>query len=194
MTVKIYDKIIDLVTRDGCKLIGSRCNVLLGAKHEVSAFMQRLRRCQNHGMTRIEVSVFVPPKQGLCFTNTRVFMCLPASIGSLIMTICNDVLNAQPIRRLIYRRTSVENLMARFAAIEQNYLLVGDQRCWMVTARGASNQQFVGTERLISTKNLGSNTVFWDRLKNLVARFASPGATILVYYLHSSEDLVFHHP
>ena len=141
-------------------------------------------------MTRIEISVFIDPSHGLRFINPRVFKNLPASIGSLIKTICNDVLNAQTIRRLICRRISIENLMAQFATIEQNYLLVGDQRCWLVTARGASNQLFVGTERLISTKNLDSNVGFWDRLKNLVARYASPGATILVFYLHSGDDLL----
>ena len=42
-TLKIYDKVLDLVARDGCELVGSRCRELLGSRTKLDAFHTKLR-------------------------------------------------------------------------------------------------------------------------------------------------------
>ena len=152
--------------------------------------MERLRKYQNHGMTRIEVSILVDRDRGLSGSNSWAFHNLPKSIGRLIESIGDQILNGEPVRPLVLRYVSFENLMAQFACISTNILLVGDQTSWVVTARGATNRFFVGTARVARVKNLDSQEKFWDPLQNLIKRFASPGATIQVHCLHSETDLL----
>ena len=57
LVIKIYDKMLDLVARDGGNIVGSKMNKILGAKRELSLFEKRIRLAQYDGMTRVEVSI-----------------------------------------------------------------------------------------------------------------------------------------
>ena len=57
LNIKIYDKILDLIGRDGIQRIGSRCNRVLGAKREYNSMVRRAKECQWTGMTRLELSI-----------------------------------------------------------------------------------------------------------------------------------------
>ena len=56
MTLKIYDKTMDLIGREGTKPVGSRLPYLLGSRLSLEPFHQTLRKAQYSGMTRIEIS------------------------------------------------------------------------------------------------------------------------------------------
>ena len=43
VTVKFYDKILDLMGRDGCTLVGSRFSQILGSKMELSRISESAR-------------------------------------------------------------------------------------------------------------------------------------------------------
>ena len=44
MVVKLYDKLLDLMTRDGTQLVGSRMATILGSKQYLSLFEKRIRK------------------------------------------------------------------------------------------------------------------------------------------------------
>ena len=56
LTIKIYDKMLDLIGRDGYHLVGTRMPVVLGCSYERTSFMKRIRDAQHVGLTRLEIS------------------------------------------------------------------------------------------------------------------------------------------
>ena len=46
MVVKAYDKIIDLVAREGSHLVGSRIATILGSTYQLGLFEKRIRKAQ----------------------------------------------------------------------------------------------------------------------------------------------------
>ena len=57
LVVKFYDKLLDLIARDGTHLVGSRIATILGCKQQLTLFDKRIRKLQHAGMTRVEVSI-----------------------------------------------------------------------------------------------------------------------------------------
>ena len=57
LVVKLYDKLLDLIARDGSHIVGSRINTILGSKQQLSTFDSRIRKAQLFGMMRIEISI-----------------------------------------------------------------------------------------------------------------------------------------
>ena len=63
-TVKVYDKTLDLMGREGCKTVSSRFPIILGSKR-VRGDMERLVcKAQSTGMTRVELSLHVDSHGG----------------------------------------------------------------------------------------------------------------------------------
>ena len=59
MTVKFYDKILDLIGREGCLPVGSRLSKVLGSKNYVDPMRKVYKGAQTKGITRVEVSVHI---------------------------------------------------------------------------------------------------------------------------------------
>ena len=57
LNIKIYDKTLDLISRDGRQMVGSRIADILGCKGHNNTFMKRVCDAQNSGLTRLEVSI-----------------------------------------------------------------------------------------------------------------------------------------
>ena len=57
ITIKFYDKILDLVGREGCLPVGSRLSTILGAKTKLGSMREVYCVAQTKGITRLEVSV-----------------------------------------------------------------------------------------------------------------------------------------
>ena len=57
LTVKVYDKIMDLFAREGSHLVGSRVAEILGSRYQLSIFNRKLSQAQHCGITRLEVSI-----------------------------------------------------------------------------------------------------------------------------------------
>lgn len=45
LNIKIYDKFLDLIGRDGYQIIGSRFDRVIGAKREYSSLLKRTKEC-----------------------------------------------------------------------------------------------------------------------------------------------------
>lgn len=56
--VKMYDKITDLVCRESQKLVGSRFREVVGSRLQPGEMAAKLRKAQNVGITRLEVSIY----------------------------------------------------------------------------------------------------------------------------------------
>ena len=57
MTLKVYDKVIDLVAREALMNVGSRFRNLIGATYTQGALQKVVFERKLHGCTRIEVSI-----------------------------------------------------------------------------------------------------------------------------------------
>jgi len=55
MVIKIYDKFVDLIGRDGNQPVGSRINKLIGSTKSLD-LQKKIRNTQAFGMTRLEIS------------------------------------------------------------------------------------------------------------------------------------------
>ena len=56
-TIKVYDKVLELISRNGKNLVGSKCATIVGSKKKVNCFSRKLQACSNTGMTRLEMSI-----------------------------------------------------------------------------------------------------------------------------------------
>lgn len=104
------------------------------------------------------------------------------------MLVRDKVLNSNPIRPLILRRISIENLMAQISGIKTNYLVVGDHRCWLVSAANSHKNYYTGSECTVHLKHSINREKSWSVIEMLIKRFASPDSTIKVFYLHTQDD------
>jgi len=54
--IKMYDKIVELVGRDGTNLVGSQINKVVGAVRNIDKLQRKITKAQNFGLTRLEIS------------------------------------------------------------------------------------------------------------------------------------------
>ena len=57
LNIKVYDKTLDLIGRDGIQMVGSRLRYILGSKGQYNSFIKRVCSAQGTGLTRLEVSI-----------------------------------------------------------------------------------------------------------------------------------------
>ena len=57
LNIKMYDKTLDLIGRDGTQMVGSRLNQILGCGRQYNTFIKRVCRAQSSGLTRLEISI-----------------------------------------------------------------------------------------------------------------------------------------
>ena len=57
LTIKLYDKVLDLVGREYRHPVGSRISQILGSKSQLTTFDRRVRASQHVGLSRVELSI-----------------------------------------------------------------------------------------------------------------------------------------
>ena len=57
LNIKVYDKILDLVGRNGYQMVGSKVNQILGFNNQVDVFTKRIQKARDYGVTRLEISI-----------------------------------------------------------------------------------------------------------------------------------------
>ena len=75
LNIKMYDKTLDLIGRDGTQMIGSRISQILGCKSQYNTFIKRVCRAQSSGLTRLEISI--------CRSALQMFKPWQASVKTL---------------------------------------------------------------------------------------------------------------
>ena len=58
-TVKVYDKTLDLIGREGCLPVSSRLSTILGSTNNLGSMREVYFKAQSRGITRVELSVYL---------------------------------------------------------------------------------------------------------------------------------------
>ena len=57
LNIKMYDKMLDLLSREGIRQVGSRISDIVCSRDKLSVFDRRVSKAQFIGMTRLEISI-----------------------------------------------------------------------------------------------------------------------------------------
>jgi len=58
IAIKVYDKILDLIGREGVKAVSSRLNIVMGAKHSIGHLEHLIKKAKDQGLSRLEISLY----------------------------------------------------------------------------------------------------------------------------------------
>ena len=137
LNIKIYDKTLDMIGRDGFQRVGSRLDQVLGAKREFNAFTKRVCEASRTGLTRLEVSI-CPGAFGLqknVLSHMRALW--HKRVTAFLQLLEEDVLNGAGTIPRLYRKLSVPDLVGRLRCCKVNLLLIGRDNSWLVNAKTA---------------------------------------------------------
>ena len=115
LNIKFYDKMLDLIGRDGIQKVGTRLDHILGSHGQYNTFIKRVCQAQHSGMTRLEISI--------CHSALQKFKPWQSSVKTLwhektqaaLTTIVEDVLNNKNVIKQVYRRLSLPHLLGNLA-------------------------------------------------------------------------------
>ena len=145
LVIKIYNKTLELISRDASFTVGSKVNLILGSKQQLNMFDKRLNQTQCTGMARLEISIcdeaiskYEPHKKPNC---TVFYPRVKAAFAKLI----DEVLNHDYIVHQTYRKLSVPTLLGLIGQSKVNLLLIGNANSYMVNARTAHPNHYIGT-------------------------------------------------
>ena len=182
-TVKVYDKTLDLMGREGCKTVGSRFPVILGSKRARGAMERRVWKAQSAAMTRIELSLHLDSRSGCDWDLDDMINAWHEKIPGVLDLIADGVLNHETVLRGCYEKLSLHALLGQLGKVAPNFLVIGTERSWLVNCRTGHANFFVGTEsKVCLRKNIHSKQT-WARIEQLVKRYAFPGAKVFIFYL-----------
>lgn len=60
LTIKAYDKVLDLLSREGPMKFGSRAATVVGSRRDPNSFCSKVANAGRSGLTRLEVSIHTP--------------------------------------------------------------------------------------------------------------------------------------
>ena len=186
-TIKVYDKILDLVSRDGSQIVGSKVKAIVGSKKHLSSFNRKIQRAEGTGLTRLELSIhedaLTKYKMNEPSVKTKFFKRLAACMRHLT----DAFLNEEEVLAQAYFKIPINILLHLLAQTPVNVLAIGKKECWIVNASTPHPRHFVGTRCATTLYEHPTELRNWDRLKEFVAKFASQGARVDVYWLHQGR-------
>ena len=183
LQVKIYDKIMDLVGRDGAAVVGSRIAKIVGCQGTLNAFDKRVSQARWVGMTRLEIS--------LCHGALRRYNPFQPSMKTLWAQRVNAafehldrlVLNDRQVLTMSHRRLNIAHLLGELSLSQVQVLAVGHQASWLVSHRTAHRNHFVGTQLRHKDGCSGKFKMKASRIATFAKRFAAADSQIRVYSL-----------
>ena len=125
LNVKFYEKIIDLISREGSLPVGSRVSKIIGTTPIKDALHHKVRESLRTGLTRVEVSVCTA-----AFTKYDPKSMLAGASGckkmqTFIDQLISNVLNHKSTLSLAYRKMDVPRLLTALSDSKHNILAVG---------------------------------------------------------------------
>ena len=125
LNVKFYEKIIDLISREGSLPVGSRVSKIVGSTPIKDALHHKVRESLRTGLTRVEVSVCTS-----AFTKYDPKSMLAGPSGcrkmqTFIDQLISNVLNHKNTLSLAYRKMDVPRLLTALSDSKHNILAVG---------------------------------------------------------------------
>ena len=188
LTIKVYDKVIDLISRDGSKPVGSKTNVIVGAKLKLTELNQRVRKAASTGMTRLEVSIHNAALQKYEVTQPSFKTVWHMRVIATMDALAAYFLNDEDTIAHCYHKVAIPTLLNLLSRANANILAIGKKDCWIVNARTPHPRHFVGTQCSVSIFERPMELCRWYRLKEFAAKYASAGSTIRVFWLHQQRD------
>ena len=187
LNIKVYDKTLDLIGRDGMQMVGSKLSNILGCKGQCNAFIKRVCQAQHSGLTRLEMSI--------CRSALQKFKPWQPSVKTLwhrktqetLDMFVKDVLNKKTILKHVYKNLSLPHLLGLLGQCPVNLMMIGKENSWIINARTSHKQHFVGTRHVIGLSRKQFGAKFWQRLQALALRYASPGSVVKVFCLHPQD-------
>ena len=156
-TVKVYDKTLDLMGREGCKTVGSRFPVILGSKRARGDMERRAWKAQSTGMTRVELSLHVDGHNGCHWDWEDMVHAWHEKMPRVLDVIADGVLNHETVLGGCFEKLSMHALLSQFGQVAPNFLVIGTERSWLVNCSTSHANFFVGTEsRVCLRKNVHS--------------------------------------
>ena len=105
-------------------------------------------------------------------------------VTKFLKLLIGKVLCDQEIVRQVYKPVSMMDQLWHLGNVSYNCLAIGEQSSWLILAKTCHRGHFLGTERRINLKAPGQKQFKMSRIKELILRFATPGAVIDVFVLH----------
>ena len=185
LQIKVYDKILDMIGRDATHMVGSRIKEIVGAKHNLNLFNQKLRVARFSGMTRIEVSICSHAIDTFALCHPPVRTLWHTKVENAIDHLYSTTLNDNDVIDVIYRKLDVSTLLAMLTNSSRNILAVGRNNSWLINCRTVHKRHFVGTWAAINFATMPFRASNVSRLERLAAMHSARGSTVKVYWLHS---------
>ena len=182
-TVKVYDKILDLMGREGCKTVSSRFPVILGSKRASGDMERHVWKAQSTGITRVELSLHVDSLSGCNWDVDDMRYAWHVKIPRVLDVITEGVLNHETVLRGCFKKLSLHALLSHFGQVAPNFLVIGTERSWLINCSTSHINFFVGTESRVHLDKNVHNKHMWTRIEQLVKRYAFPGSKVFIFYL-----------
>ena len=94
LNVKFYDKVLDLIARDGYLMVGSRIGQVIGFSGEVNALTKRLLKAEKSGVCRLEISIhrhaFATYRPWQPSVKTRWPFAIPNALSKIVKGVLGD--------------------------------------------------------------------------------------------------------
>lgn len=135
LTVKMYDKLLDMVCRDNIRTVGSRISTILGSKKFLDKFDKRVYEAELFGMTRLEVSICHGAllKYNPLHASTKTVW--EKKIRAMLDALTDKVLNSENVKSEMYRKLNLPNLLGLLGRCNNNILAIGKDNSWLINAR-----------------------------------------------------------
>ena len=146
LTLKLYDKIVDLVSREGSAMVGSRIAQVIGSRITPNKYTTRLSSAETTGLTRLEVSIHGTA----LFNHNPVLPSIrtlwPKKVHCAMNKLVDDFMNDPLVLHHAYRKLSVPDLLASVASTPHNILAIGKRQSFLLNARTPTKRFVVGSK------------------------------------------------
>jgi hypothetical protein len=132
MTVKVYDKLVDLIARDGCKPVGTRLSKIVGSSYRIGDLEKRVRKARASGLSRLEVSFYFTNVDGYRFNQASLNTVFHHDAHNLITEILISVINTNEVLPKIYGKIKLTAFLSRLSQLNMNTLVIGYSRIWLI--------------------------------------------------------------
>ena len=111
LNIKIYDKLLDLLSRNGSHMVGSRAASVLGSQRSLDMFSKRICLAQSFGITRLEISICHDALERYSPMLPSVRTLWDKKVKATLTLLTDRVLNDPEAIPMFYRKLSLPKLM-----------------------------------------------------------------------------------
>ena len=164
LNIKIYDKMMDLVGRDGTQIVGSRLHKILGFSDTYDSFVKRVRQARHTGLTRLEISIHADAISTYNPWQAKVKTVWHKIISRTMTYVATQVLLDKQVAENVCKALNFSSWICSISNVDINLMIIGRYQSWLVNAATVSKAHFVGTRRQIGLSCQGKRAASWKAL------------------------------